>query len=175
MSDLGQVALATSRGDNDGFGILNPRLALCGLRTMTGTSNPFRASSSLTFSFSTWGDGQVAWESSKSLNCGWSNNSLPSSPTAAWRWARARRPCFLAGIFFYVCGSLPTALFYVGASFYALTAPHLSTQFLRLPGMLGPQLRDVLKLLFGSVQMCSWPCVGAWMPFDPCPTFLVKS
>ena len=98
MSDLGQVALATSRGDNDGFGILNPRLALCGLRTITGTSNPFRASSTVTLSFSTWGDSQVAWESNRSLNSGWSNSSLPSSPTAAWRWARARRPCFLAGI-----------------------------------------------------------------------------
>ena len=28
----------------------------------------------VTVSFSTWGDGQVACESSKSLNCGWSNN-----------------------------------------------------------------------------------------------------
>mmetsp|Transcript_7118 Transcript_7118/g.19898 ORF Transcript_7118/g.19898 Transcript_7118/m.19898 type:complete len:328 (+) Transcript_7118:1075-2058(+) len=104
MSDFGQVALATSRGDNDGFGILNPRLALWGFLTITGTSNPFLASSTVTVSFSTWGDEQVAWESNRSLNAGWSNNSLPSSPTAAWRWARARRPCFLAGIFFYGCG-----------------------------------------------------------------------
>ena len=37
---------------------------------MIGTSKPFRASSTVTVSFSTWGDGQVAWESSKSLNCG---------------------------------------------------------------------------------------------------------
>ena len=68
------------------------------------------------------------------------------------------------------------AINYVGASFYTLTAPHLSTQFLRLPGMFkGPQLRDVLKLLYGSVQMCFWPCVKAWMPFDPCPSLGSKA
>ena len=100
MSDLGQVLLATSLGVNDCFGILIPKLFLCGFRTMTGTSKPFRASSTVTVSFSTWGDGQVAWASSKSLNAGWSNNSLPSSPIASCRCARCLRPCLRDGIFF---------------------------------------------------------------------------
>ena len=146
MSDFGQVALATSLGDSDCFGILNPRLCLWGFRTITGTSKPFLASSSLTVSFSTWGDGQVAWESSKSLNCGWSKTSRPSSPTAAWRWARARRPCFLAGILFLCLRAPRGSVQYVGASFYALTAPHLSTQFLRLAAMFkGPPGQVTLK------------------------------
>ena len=135
MSDLGHVALATSLGDKDGFGILNPRLSLCGLRTITGTSKPFRASSTVTVSFSTWGEAHVACESSKSLNCGWSKTSRPSSPTAAWRCARARRPCLRAGIFFLWLRAPRGSDFYVGASFCALTALTLSTQFLRLPGM----------------------------------------
>ena len=37
---------------------------------------------------------------------------------------------------FFLCLRAPRGSdFYVGASFYALTAPHLSTQFLRLAGM----------------------------------------
>ena len=46
--------------------------------------------------------------------------------------AEALLPC---GHFVFMLAGAPLQPFFVGASFLCLNSPHLSTQFLRLPGM----------------------------------------